>query len=127
MIIPNYESDSDTLVVATRLLDELEDGSKIFVYCGMRPLPRVLMLRLLAALHEYGPCTLLWVEVQDAKHRAGTVETVGDGLLKGYIDRFAPGDNAHDLSLDCWITLCRNALAIKQDGAVGRQAGARLT
>jgi hypothetical protein len=31
------------------------------------------------------------------------------GLLKGYIDRFAPGENAHALSLDCWITLCRNS------------------
>jgi hypothetical protein len=95
-----------------KLIEDLEEGSKIFVYRGMRPLPRVLLLRLVDALRELGPCTLLWVEVQDTQHPAGTVEVLGDGLLKGYIDRFAPGDNAHDLSLDCWIELCRRALAI---------------
>jgi hypothetical protein len=52
------------------------------------------------------------VELQDAKHPAGTVEMISDGLIKGYIDRFAPGENAHDLSIDCWIELCRNALAL---------------
>jgi hypothetical protein len=39
---------------------------------------------------------------------------LSDGLLKGYIDRFAPGDNAHDLSLNCWIELCRKALAMRR-------------
>jgi hypothetical protein len=41
-------------------------------------------------------------------------------LLKGYIDRFAPGENAHALSLECWTALCRNALALHRtqpDGA----------
>ncbi len=28
------------------------------------------------------------------------------------MDRFAPGENAHDLSLDCWLTLCRTAEAM---------------
>ena len=97
-----------------KLIEELEQGAKIFVYRGMRPLTQVLMARLLDALRQYGPCTLLWVEVQDAAHPAGPVERLKDGLLKGYIDRFAPGDNAHDLSLECWISLCRCALALTQ-------------
>jgi hypothetical protein len=101
-----------------KLLQDLEEAAKVFVYRGMRPLSQTMMLRLLAALRAYGPTTLLWVEVQDAAHPAGTVEVIADGLLKGYIDRFAPGDNAHDLSLDCWITLCRHALAIVRQGVV---------
>jgi len=32
-----------------------------------------------------------------------------NGLLKGYIDRFAPGDNAHDFSFEAWVKLCVNA------------------
>lgn len=92
-----------------KLLEDLEEGRKVFVYRGMRPLSRALMLRLVAALREYGPVTLLWVELQDANHPVGTVESVGEGLLKGYIDRFAPGENAHDLSMETWITLCRKA------------------
>jgi hypothetical protein len=26
------------------------------------------------------------------------------------MDRFAPGDNAHDISLQCWIDVCVAAL-----------------
>jgi hypothetical protein len=92
-----------------KLIEDFEEGRKIFVYRGMQPLTHVLVSRLFAALREYGPCALLWVELQDAAHPAGTVEMLDDGLLKGYIDRFAPGENAHDLSLDCWVDICRNA------------------
>jgi hypothetical protein len=95
-----------------KLLEDLEEGSKIFVYRGMRPLSRALVRRLADAMREYGPATLLWVELHDAAHPPGTVELISDGLLKGYIDRFAPGDNAHDLSIACWVELCRNALAL---------------
>ncbi len=34
------------------------------------------------------------------------------GLLKGYIDRFAPEDNAHDLSFDGWLRVCANACVL---------------
>jgi hypothetical protein len=95
-----------------KLIEELEEGHKIFVYRGMQPLSRVLMSRLVEELRRYGPCTLLWVERKDAAHPAGTVEALGEGLLKGYIDRFAPAENAHALSLDGWIALCRRALSI---------------
>jgi hypothetical protein len=97
-----------------KLLEDLAEGEKIFVYRGMRPLSRALVGRLHDALRQHGPATLFWVELQDAKHPAGTVEMLGDGLLKGYIDRFAPGDNAHDLSMDCWISLCRQAVSLVQ-------------
>ena len=63
-------------------------------------------------MHAYGPTALLWVEQQDRDHPAGTVEWVATGLLKGYIDRFAPAENAHALSLDCWLAICRNALKL---------------
>src|SRR5205085_10866371 len=92
-----------------KLREDLEEASKIFVYRGMRRLPQPLVLRLLAAMRAYGPTILLWVEEQDETHPAGSVEWVAAGLLKGYIDRFAPAENAHALSLDCWIAICRNA------------------
>jgi len=94
-----------------KLIEELEEGRKIFVYHGMQPLPEPLVRRLAAALRVYGPATLLWVELQDREHPAGTVERIGEGLLKGYIDRFAPGENAHDFSLEGWVALCRAAWA----------------
>ena len=92
-----------------KLIEDLTEARKIFVYRGMRRLPQPLVLRLVAAMREYGPTKLLWIELQDDEHPAGTVEPLTTGLLKGYIDRFAPGENAHALSLDCWVTLCRSA------------------
>jgi len=95
-----------------KLLEDLDEAHKIFVYRGMRQQPQVLIMRLVEALRVYGPAELLWVTLHEGEHPPGTVEAVAPGLLKGYIDRFAPGENAHALSLECWTTLCRNALAL---------------
>lgn len=92
-----------------KLVRDLEEGRKIFVYHGMEPLSRACALQLLLALRSYGPATLLWVERQQVGHPAGSVEWVAPGLAKGYMDRFAPGDDAHDLSIHCWLALCRAA------------------
>jgi hypothetical protein len=97
-----------------KLLEDLDEPHKMFVYRGMRQQPQVLVMRLVEALRTYGPADLLWMTLHDKEHPPGIVEAVAPGLLKGYIDRFAPGENAHALSLDCWITLCRNALALQR-------------
>ena len=97
-----------------KLVEDLNEARKIFIYRGMSPLPEADLRRLLAALRRYGPNALLWVELHDAAHQAGTVEEIGEGLLKGYIDRFAPGENAHDLSLPVWIAICQNAHRLHQ-------------
>lgn len=99
-----------------KLVEDLTEGQKIFVYHGMRPLSEEEARELAEAVRSYGSGTLLWVERADAMHPPGSVVRVAPGLLKGHMDRFAPGDNAHDLSLDCWITLCRNARAAMARG-----------
>lgn len=88
---------------------DLTEAKKIFVYHGMKPLIEAEALALHAAMRRYGPATLLWVELADAANPPGSIKTVVQGLLKGHIDRFAPGENAYDFSLECWITLCRKA------------------
>jgi hypothetical protein len=45
----------------------------------------------------------------DAAHPSGTVEMLLPGLLRGYVDRFAPSENAHDLSLSAWTDVCEAA------------------
>jgi hypothetical protein len=97
-----------------KLIEDLEEANKVFVYRGMHRLPQPLVLRLVAAMRAYGSTTLLWIELQDEDHPAGTVEWAAPGLLTGYIDRFAPAENAHALSLDCWIAICRSALKLVQ-------------
>jgi hypothetical protein len=99
-------------LLTRKLIEDITLGEKIFVYHGMEALTLDQAQALVAVLRSYGPATLLWVELADELHSPGTVEQIQPGLLKGYMDRFAPGENAHDLSLDCWITVCRNAYRI---------------
>jgi hypothetical protein len=95
-----------------KLRDDLAMGEKIFVFHGMTPLALDDALRLHAAIQKYGEGVLLWVEVADDTRPPGSVEWIVRGLLKGYVDRFAPGENAHDLSLDSWIAVCREAYSM---------------
>lgn len=96
-----------------KLLEDLEGGEKIFVFKGMGAVPEEEAFPLAMAIRRYGPNTLLFVTLADAAHRAGTVEARAPGFLVGYIDRFAPGDNAHDLSLGPWVKICREAYRLR--------------
>jgi hypothetical protein len=103
--------------LARKLAEDLESAEKIFVYHGMRPLSADDARALLRAVRLYGLATLLLVELAHAGHAAGSVERAEDGLLRGYIDRFAPGEDAHDFSMDSWVTLCRAAAALQEGGS----------
>ena len=92
-----------------KFMEELEAAEKIFVYRFDGPVSEEEILPLHMALNKYGPVTLLWVVLAERDRPAGTVEVLMPGLLKGYIDRFAPKDNAHDLSFDGWLRVCANA------------------
>lgn len=95
-----------------KFMEELEAAEKIFVYRFAGPVSEEEILPLHMALNKYGPVTLLWVVLAERDRPAGTVEVLMPGLLKGYIDRFAPEDNAHDLSFDGWLRVCANACAL---------------
>ena len=95
-----------------KFMEELEAAEKIFVYRFDGPVSEEEILPLHMALNKYGPVTLLWVVLAERDRPAGTVEVLMPGLLKGYIDRFAPEDNAHDLSFDGWLRVCANACAL---------------
>ena len=60
------------------------------------------MLELYGALRAIGPATLLWVVLADSDHASGTVEVVKEGLLKGYMDHFAPLECANSFSTTAW-------------------------
>jgi hypothetical protein len=100
-----------------KLIDDLTDGDKIFVYRSMSKLADSHMMRLSESMRVYGQNTLLWMDVAGPGQEPGSVERVGPGLLRGYMDRFAPGANAHDFSFDCWVSVCRAALAARHDVA----------
>ena len=62
-----------------------------------------------AALTAVISLSLLWVLPADATHPSGMVEVLLPGLLRGYVDRFAPYSNAPDISLPAWTDLCEAA------------------
>jgi hypothetical protein len=100
------------------LIAELEAGERILVRKSSAPAAETDIDRLLAALHRYGPNTLLWVRLADAAHPSGSVEALGPGLLCGYVDRFAPYIRAADASFDAWAAVCRQAW--QRNGAAAR-------
>lgn len=102
-----------------KFLEELEVGEKIFVYKRNSHVPEEEILPLFMALRRQGPNTLLWVALAERDRPAGTVEVIRPGLLKGYIDRFAPEDNAHDFSFEGWMKVCANALILAKLGKAG--------
>jgi len=95
-----------------KFMEELAAGEKIFVYKRNASVSEEEILPLHMALNRYGENTLLWVLPAVPDRPAGTVEVMMPGLLKGYIDRFAPDINAHDFSFDGWLRVCANACAL---------------
>lgn len=92
-----------------KLLEDLRGGEKIFVCKRNEALGEQEMLPLHAMLNRFASNTLLFVTPADAAHPPGTVERLMPGLLSGSIDRFALPENAHELSLECWLAVCVNA------------------
>ena len=90
-------------------MEDAANADKIFVIKRMIPLRPEEVLPLYVALNELGQNWLLWAVQADETHPAGTVETLLPGLLRGYMDRFAPNENAPDLSLAVWAKVCEAA------------------
>ena len=99
-----------------KLMEELEGTGKIFVYKFGGSVTEEEVLPLHMALSQRSETTMLWVVPSERDRPPGTVEVLRPGLLKGYIDRFAPNDNAHDLSFDGWLKVCTNAFVLARLG-----------
>jgi hypothetical protein len=97
-----------------KFIEELDAGEKIFVFRRGRGVTDSEILPLFLALNRNRANTLLWVVPEEPGHPSGSVEVLLNGLLKGYIDRFAPGDNAHAFSFDAWVQLCVHALLLQR-------------
>jgi len=92
-----------------KLIEDLQAGEKLFVYHAMTALQLAQPGILASALRQYGPATLLWVDLADDAHPPGDVYWLGEGVMRAHIDRFAPGENAHDFALESWVTICQRA------------------
>jgi hypothetical protein len=102
-----------------KFVEELEAAEKIFVYKRNSAVSEEEILPLYLALNRYGNNTLLWVVPAEPGRPSGTVEVAMTGLLKAYIDRFAPDENAHAFSFEGWIKVCANAYLLSRLQAGG--------
>jgi hypothetical protein len=90
----------------------LQDPRRIYVH---KPRVETTTLaeaqRLNAVLRSRGRGRLLFVEVTADPAMIGTVRDGENGLLPGFVDRFAPGEQADDYSGPVWDRICRAAIA----------------
>jgi hypothetical protein len=107
-----------------KMLEDFANGEKIFVCKRNKPLSEAEIMPLHAALNQHSRNTLLWVVPADIAHEAGAVEQIMPGLLKGYVDHFAPYENAHDLSFEVWLSVCANAWQLAQSAGNARERAA---
>lgn len=109
-----------------KFLDDLEDGSKIFVYrLTERNLDPEELGRIRRAMQRYSQNALLYVRYSDADHAAGTVEVSEPGLLIGYIEHFSMSAAGQplELALHTWAEICRRAHRLwSQASALNDQA-----
>jgi Glycosyltransferase 61 len=99
-----------------KLLDDMVEASKIFVWKTNIEQSSIDTLRLFEALQRFGNSRLLWVTQGAHAQSTGTVEQLAPGLLHGYVDRFAPYNNAPDISFEAWLMVCANALGLLEGG-----------
>lgn len=99
-----------------KLIGDLEQGSKIFVF---RLTDRYLTTEeidwLHAAMRRYGDNTLLYVCYEDPAHPNGTVVSVRPGLMIGYMDRFKLSSTdklSAAVPTASWLAVCKAAYAL---------------
>jgi hypothetical protein len=103
----------------TKLLRELRDAVKIFVY-QMQDIEEPEVLAIYDALQEYGPNHLLAVRLATGAHEPGAILWPRDRLMLAHIDRQGQEFNGAgwDISQDYWLHFC--TLAKHWQGARGQ-------
>jgi tetratricopeptide (TPR) repeat protein len=102
------------LYLKNKLLDDLKQDEKIFVYMKQSEFSQDEMVALHEALRRHGASRLLCVRLADEAHPPGTFEIVRDGLGVGYIDRYGYRNDHWDVSFDIWLKVCQQAAAALQ-------------
>lgn len=93
-------------VLRSMLLRTLRKGHRVCVVKAHEGLRDAQIARLREALRRHGPARLLWVRERHGEVEPGHVEIRSDGVLVGWIDRFAPPDAPEGAS-PLWLTICR--------------------
>lgn len=105
-----------------KLLDDLSNARKIFVY-KTESVSDDEVLAIYSALLRYSRnVCLLFVRLQNGGHPAGTLQRVTGNLFVGYMDKFS----TVDISVSIWVRLCLD-VAAQLDVGAGEPKVARLS
>jgi len=96
-----------TVYLKAKLIRDLARAGKLFVFKSVTDIS--VIREILVQLRTYGPNSLLWVSAADAAHPPGSVERLGDGLLRGFVSRFGTYYGAPSLPVEDWVAVCANA------------------
>ncbi len=97
-------------ILRRKLLTDIENGRRIFVFKSLDPtFDEIGMRRLHAAVRRIGPAGLLCVTIaRQGQHIGGAVDR-GDGLYIGYLEKFVLNTGPFDQ----WLSVCRETLALR--------------
>jgi tetratricopeptide (TPR) repeat protein len=105
--------------LARKLVQDLENGEKIFVYrLVSRDLAPTELDRFEAALRQYGKPTLMCVNYANEESAHGSISRYSPHVIVASIDRFQFDRKGNRLgpANESWLTVCRNAFDfLKQD------------
>jgi hypothetical protein len=103
-----------------KLIEDLENPSKILVFRQNEPLSASDLIDLRIALSAYGPSTLLWVQPGCPGHPPGSVDVVDERMMVGYVRRLAERDRVPNLDFGSWMQVLRRAHVIALRAIGGR-------
>jgi capsular polysaccharide biosynthesis protein len=106
---------SELKLLAEKLVQDVRNAGKIFVLKRNEPLAEPEVWPVFVALNKHVDNALLWIVPAVEGRPPGTVERIAGGVLKGYIDSFAPPMAPQDISLEVWLEICRNAWSLVYD------------
>lgn len=106
--------------LAEKLIDDLENPSKILVFRQNEPLAGSDLVDLRIALSAYGPSLLLWVQEACPGHPPGSVAVADERMMVGYVRRLAKRHIVPDLDFSSWMTVLRRAHAVASHRRDGR-------
>lgn len=95
--------------LADKLINDLENPTKILVFRQNEPLLATDLVDLRIALSAYGPSTLLWVREACPGHPPGSVSVADERLMVGYVRRLAIREDVPDLDQASWLSVLRRA------------------
>lgn len=95
--------------LADKLVADMEQPTKIFVFRQNEPLLAGDLVDLRLALASFGPGILLWVQEAGPGHAPGSVDVVDSRMMTGYVRRLADRDAVPELDFESWMQVLRRA------------------